>query len=144
MFVRAQHACRWTPPEVFPATGSLLTSGDPALLERTPVKLCERVYRIRFLGTEAVKCGSRRIGPDRDARRAPFRREWTRSQPIRTAADLLLEFPVLETRRQFAYQAIAEKACKLKALGMSDIAIARSLGVTDKTVAKAISRIRPK
>jgi len=56
LFVRAQHACRWTPPEVFPATGSLLTSGDPALLERTAVKLCERVYRIRFLGTEAVKC----------------------------------------------------------------------------------------
>jgi len=73
-----------------------------------------------------------------------YLRKWTRSQPIRTAADLLLEFPVLETRRQFAYQAIAEKACKLKALGMSDIAIARSLGVTDKTVAKAISRIRPK
>ena len=80
MFVRAQHACRWTPPEVFPATGSLLTSGDPALLERTAVKLCERVYRIRFLGTEAVKCGSRRIGPDRDARRAPFRREWRRGE----------------------------------------------------------------
>jgi len=87
LFVRAQHACRWTPPEVFPATGSLLTSGDPALLERTAVKLCERVYRIRFLGTEAVKCGSRRIGPDRGARRAPFRREWRRGESNRPVED---------------------------------------------------------
>ena len=73
-----------------------------------------------------------------------YLRKWTRSLPIRTAAELRLQFPLLETRHPFPYQAIAEKARKLKMLGMSDTAIARSLGVTDKTVAKAISQARPK
>jgi DNA-binding NarL/FixJ family response regulator len=35
------------------------------------------------------------------------------------------------------YQQIAEKAGRLRALGMSDRAIARVLQVSDKTVAKA-------
>ena len=69
-----------------------------------------------------------------------FRRlEWTRSQPIRTAGELALEFAVRETQPPFAYQRIAREAVGLHSLGMSAIAIARVLKVTDKTVAKAIA-----
>ena len=51
-----------------------------------------------------------------------------------------IEFPLIETRRPFAYQAIAKEAFTLHRLGMSAAAIARALGVTDKTVTKAIRR----
>lgn len=37
-----------------------------------------------------------------------------------------------------SYQQIAEKADRLRELGMSNRAIAVALGVTDKTVAKAL------
>jgi len=37
------------------------------------------------------------------------------------------------------YQQIAVKACHLRELRMSDREIARALGVTDKTVAKALA-----
>jgi DNA invertase Pin-like site-specific DNA recombinase len=57
-------------------------------------------------------------------------------------AELALEFPVLATRRHFAYQIIAEKASQLHRLGMSACAIARALGVTDKTVTKALRSAR--
>jgi hypothetical protein len=40
------------------------------------------------------------------------------------------------------YQQIAPKAFHLKQLGMSDSAIAGRLGVTDKTVAKAVAWFR--
>ncbi len=63
---------------------------------------------------------------------------WTRSQPIRTAAQLPFQFPVLDTRQPFIYQVVAEKALQLHQLGMSNCAIARALHVTDKTAAKAI------
>ena len=63
--------------------------------------------------------------------------EWTRSQPIRTAAEVPLRFSLLETRPSFAYQRIAREAVRLRALGMPNCAIAVQLGVTDKTVAKA-------
>jgi predicted transcriptional regulator len=42
------------------------------------------------------------------------------------------------THAPFAYQAIAARAVILKRLDMSASAIAKRLGVTDKTVAKAI------
>ena len=41
-------------------------------------------------------------------------------------------------RAPFAYQAIAAQAALLARLGMTASALARRLGVTDKTVAKAI------
>ena len=63
--------------------------------------------------------------------------EWTRSQPIRTAAEVPLRFSLLETRPSFTYQRIAREAVRLRALGMPNCAIAVQLGVTDKTVAKA-------
>ena len=46
--------------------------------------------------------------------------------------------PLLEVRHPFAYQQVAEKANRLRQLGMSAAAIARVVGVTDKTVAKAL------
>jgi transposase-like protein len=67
-------------------------------------------------------------------------RQWTRTQPIRTAAELRVDFSLVETRPPFAYQDIAKDAVRWKKLGMSDTAIARILGVTDKTVAKSIRR----
>jgi hypothetical protein len=68
--------------------------------------------------------------------------QWTRSQPIRTAAEIPLSCSLLETRPIFAYQRIASDALRLSRLGMSASLIARRLGVTDKTVAKAICRSR--
>jgi hypothetical protein len=68
--------------------------------------------------------------------------EWTRSQPIRTVAEIALSFSLLETRPPFAFQAIASEASRLLRLGMPFSSIARHLGVSDKTVAKAIRRGR--
>jgi hypothetical protein len=63
---------------------------------------------------------------------------WTRSQPIRTVAELSLSFPLLETRPPFAYQYLAERASELWRLGMSACVIARALGVSDKTITKTL------
>jgi hypothetical protein len=49
-----------------------------------------------------------------------------------------LEFPLVQTRRPFAYQAIAEKAWQFSRLGLTAVATGKSLGVSDKTVVKAI------
>jgi hypothetical protein len=65
-------------------------------------------------------------------------RQWRRSQPNRTAAEIWLSFSLLETRAPFAYRRIAAEAFRLSGLGMPASSIARVLGVTDKTVAKAI------
>lgn len=53
-----------------------------------------------------------------------------------------IEFALTETGRPFAYQAIAKEALALRRLGMSAAAIARALGVTDKTVSKTTRRAR--
>ena len=47
--------------------------------------------------------------------------------------------PILETEQQPAYIRISRAAKQLHALGLSNSTIARRLGVTDKTVAKAIA-----
>ncbi len=62
----------------------------------------------------------------------------TRSQRIRTAGALPLEAALLETAEAPAYQRIAQEAKHLQQLGLSLSRIAKHLGVTDKTVAKAI------
>ena len=49
-----------------------------------------------------------------------------------------LEVALVNARPAFAYQAIASRAVRLKRLGLTASEIARRLGVTDKTVAKAI------
>lgn len=67
---------------------------------------------------------------------------WTRTQSIRTAGALPFEVALVETSAPPAYQAIASKALQLRELGLSDRVIAARLGVTDKTVAKAIRWLR--
>ena len=49
-----------------------------------------------------------------------------------------MEVALLNTFPPPIYQRIARKALHLQELGLSDAAIARRLGVTDKTVAKGI------
>jgi biotin operon repressor len=49
---------------------------------------------------------------------------------------------LVETSAAPAYQAIASKALQLRELGLSDRVIAARLGVSDKTVAKAVSWLR--
>jgi DNA-binding MarR family transcriptional regulator len=72
------------------------------------------------------------------ARRAGATNWWTRSQPIRTGAQLPLAFALTEARQPFKYQQIGETATVLRRLGMSASSIARRLGVSDKTVSKAL------
>src|SRR5438093_11417654 len=64
--------------------------------------------------------------------------KWTRSLPIRTAGQISLQFSLVQTATPFAYQQLAARAAALYGLGMSALAIAREIGVSDKTVAKAI------
>jgi hypothetical protein len=49
---------------------------------------------------------------------------------------------LVETAEPPVYQRIARKALQLRELGMSDRAIAGRLGVTDKTIAKAIAWVQ--
>lgn len=63
---------------------------------------------------------------------------WTLSQRIGTLAEVPFEVAVLDAGTPPAYQKIASKAFRLQQLGMSDLAIARRLGCSDKTVTKAI------
>ena len=64
--------------------------------------------------------------------------DWTRSQRIRTLAEIAFEVDLLETEEPPLYQQVAAKALHLTQLGLSKEAIARSLGVDGKTVAKAL------
>ncbi len=64
---------------------------------------------------------------------------WTRSQRIRTAAQLPFQAAILETAEPPVYQRIAGKAQHLSRLGLCLSRIAEALGVSDKTVAKAIA-----
>jgi hypothetical protein len=64
---------------------------------------------------------------------------WTRTQRIRTAAEIPFEASLLEIAELPLYQPIAPKAIRLWELGLSLACIARHLGVTDNTVAKALS-----
>jgi hypothetical protein len=67
---------------------------------------------------------------------------WTRTRSIRTAGTLPFEAALVETSQPPAYQAIASKALQLRELGLADRVIAARLGVTDKTIAKAIRWLR--
>ncbi|MEX1258766.1 MAG: hypothetical protein WEG36_14215 [Gemmatimonadota bacterium] len=67
--------------------------------------------------------------------------QWTRTQRIRTAVALPFEVALVDTLDPPTYQLIAAKALHLHELGLSDRAIARRLGVTDKTAAKGIGWI---
>jgi hypothetical protein len=67
---------------------------------------------------------------------------WTQSQPIRTAAEMPLRLAITQLTPTPRYLQVAEKAAELRRLGMSVCAIARAIGVTDKTVAKALRTLR--
>jgi hypothetical protein len=69
-------------------------------------------------------------------------RLWTRSQRIRTVASLQLIVPLIHPKPPPLYQTIGSKAVHLWELGLTNAAIARRLGVTGKTVAKAIAWTR--
>jgi hypothetical protein len=82
-----------------------------------------------------------------ELRRAIFRgfaakNWWTRTQRIRTAGKDYFEVALVDTVHLPVYQEIARNALQLRQLGMSDRAIAARLGVTDKTVAKAVIWLR--
>ena len=66
---------------------------------------------------------------------------WTRTQTIRTLAQVPLDVIIRESEEIPAYQEIAHKALHLSKLGFSDSTIARYLKVSDKTVRKAIKWI---
>lgn len=66
--------------------------------------------------------------------------QWTRSQPIRTAAQLQMSFPLLSVEGSFPHQMLGPKIRELARLGLSTNAIARALAVDWKTVRKALQR----
>ena len=67
---------------------------------------------------------------------------WTRTQRIRTVAEVPLEVALLETDGRPEYQWVAGKALHLRELGLSLSAIARKLDVDDRTVAKSIQWLK--
>ncbi|MEW6272273.1 MAG: hypothetical protein AB1689_23570, partial [Thermodesulfobacteriota bacterium] len=66
--------------------------------------------------------------------------QWTRSQPIRTAARVPLSVSLSYTSEPFPHQRLAPKVEELSRLGLSTAAIARALGVDWKTVRKSRRR----
>ena len=64
--------------------------------------------------------------------------KWTRTQRIRTVAQLPFDVAIVSTLQAPVYQRIAPKALHLRELGLTDTAIAGRLKVSDKTVAKGI------
>jgi len=54
-------------------------------------------------------------------------------------AEIPIEAAILDTGAPPVYQQIAPRAVQLQQVGTSESAIARRLGVTDKTVARAIT-----
>jgi hypothetical protein len=69
--------------------------------------------------------------------------QWTRTQRIRTAASITVVALIVDAGSIPAYVRMGPKAKHLRELGMSDRAIAQALGVTDKTVAKAVTAFSP-
>jgi hypothetical protein len=66
---------------------------------------------------------------------------WTRSERIRTAAAIPVSALIVDAGSTPVYLEIGEKAAHLRELGMNDRAIARALGVSDKTARKAIDSL---
>ena len=62
-------------------------------------------------------------------------------RPIRTAAEVRLEFPVF-TREPFIYQRIGAEVRRMRRLGMTLQAIGGELGVDEKTVRNVLERAR--
>ena len=73
------------------------------------------------------------------AMRCANEQRWTRLQPIRTVAEIAVEFAVFP-RDAFRYREIAAEARRMRRLGMSLRAVGAALGVDEKTVRKALAR----
>jgi hypothetical protein len=88
-----------------------------------------------------VRCREQPRAPGTHDEAAAFFAEkwWTRLQPIRTVSEIELDFVVF-TQDLFPFQAIAAEAQAMRRLGMTLQAIARALGVSEKTVWKAVAR----
>jgi hypothetical protein len=72
---------------------------------------------------------------------------WTRSQRIRTAGEIPFKAVLFEAQQRPIYLQIADQAAELRVLGLGIPKIAEALGVTDKTVSKALlahARLRKK
>jgi hypothetical protein len=67
---------------------------------------------------------------------------WKLPQRIRTFAEISIDATVLDAGAAPIYEQIAPKAVQLQQLGMSNLAIAKRLGVNDKTVAEAAAWLR--
>jgi hypothetical protein len=63
--------------------------------------------------------------------------QWTRLRPIRTVAEIQLEFAVF-TKEPFQFQRIVGEAQMMRRLGMSLRAVGAALGVDEKTVRNAL------
>jgi hypothetical protein len=68
---------------------------------------------------------------------------WTRSQRIRTAGEMPFMAVLFEALPPPAYQQIALEAKSLRALNLSLTVIGNHLGVSEKTVAKALASMKP-
>jgi hypothetical protein len=64
-------------------------------------------------------------------------RWWRRSERIRTASEVSLEFPLTEVEGPL-YQRFAPEIARLRRLGLSRRRIGKALGIDDKTVGKAL------
>jgi hypothetical protein len=66
-------------------------------------------------------------------------RWWTRTQRIRTAAELSFEAILVDAAAAPVYQRLAAKALHLRQLGLRPVAIARRMGIDRKTVTKSLA-----
>jgi hypothetical protein len=66
-------------------------------------------------------------------------RWWTRSQRIRTLTEVLVNLVMSEATERPLHQCISAEVRRLRVLGLSLSRIAASLGVSDKTAARALA-----
>ena len=102
---------------------------------RAPARKASNGWR-RELDPDREAIGERRPAPPKFARSA--REWWTRSQRIRTAAELTLTVSLVDRSSLPLHAQVAHRARALAALGLPNVRIAAELGVSDKTVAKAL------
>ena len=67
----------------------------------------------------------------------------TRTQPIRTAAEITARIKIEPVQPLYLYQKLAQKATKLRLLGMSYPQIAKALNISIKTAKRASLRGGP-
>ena len=95
-----------------------------------------------WVGTTSAQCIGAywiREWKVRDEKRVRVLQWWTRTQRIRTEAELPFAAILTDTTAAPRYQRIAAKALDLHELGLESTTIARKLNTTDKTVIKALA-----